>query len=128
MTATPPVDPQPQTDYARVGGGKAVAAVVDSFYRLVLADDRLAHFFTDTDMPSLKRHQTLLISQVMGGPAAYDGRELRAAHSGLDITPDHFNAVAGHLVTALGENGVPAEIVNRVVTAVGQTQPDVVTG
>ena len=32
-------------------------------------------------MVRLKRHQVALVSQVMGGPVAYEGRDLRAAHS-----------------------------------------------
>lgn len=128
MSAGMAAGQESQSDYARVGGGKAIAAVVERFYQLVLADERLEHFFTDTDISSLKRHQTLLISQVMGGPAEYNGRQLKQAHAGLDITADHFNAVAGHLVAALSENGVPPEIVDRVVSAVGETQPDIVTG
>lgn len=128
MNAAMPAGAEQQSDYARVGGGKAVAAVVDRFYQLVLNDPRLEHFFTDTDLPSLKRHQALLISQVMGGPAEYDGRQLSEAHAGMDITADHFNAVAEHLVTALTEHGVPPEIVDRVVCAVGATQPDIVAG
>jgi hemoglobin len=64
------------SDYQRIGGGAAVRAVVDRFYELVLGDPRLATFFADSNMPQLKRHQVLLISQVLGGPASYDGREL----------------------------------------------------
>lgn len=128
MTAESSTAEQVQSDYAKVGGGKAIAAVVERFYQLVLADERLGHFFTDTDMAGLKRHQTLLISQVMGGPAEYDGRELRDAHAGLDIAAGDFQAVAEHLVAALSEFDVPTEIIDRVVSAVGATQPDIVTG
>ncbi|MDE9364828.1 group 1 truncated hemoglobin [Luteipulveratus sp. YIM 133132] len=121
------VPAQTVSDYEAVGGGPAVKAVVNRFYELVVGDPDLAPFFAGIDMASLKRHQVLLVSQVMGGPAEYDGRELRAAHAELPIRPEHFAAVVGHLVAALQEFSVPAAIIDRVVAALGQTQPDIVT-
>lgn len=115
-----------QTDYELIGGGRAVAAVVDRFYELVLGDPQLAPFFVNTDMAKLKRHQVLLISQVMGGPADYDGRELREAHAGLNISNADFARVVTHLVTALQEAGVPAEVIGRVGAVLGGAEQDIV--
>jgi hemoglobin len=115
------------SDYDLIGGGPAVRAVVDRFYELVLADPELAPFFTDVDMAGLKRHQALLISQVLGGPAEYDGRDLRAAHADLPISPEDFKRVVTHLVTALEEAGVDQDVIGRVGASLAQTEPDIVT-
>lgn len=119
-------DIQMRSDYEAVGGGPAIAAVVDRFYGLVLADDSLRGYFDGVEMARLKRHQVALVSQVMGGPVEYTGRDLRAAHEGKGISSDDFGAVAGHLVTALTEAGVEPAIIDRTVTAVAGTQPDIV--
>jgi hemoglobin len=119
-------DPEARSDYEAVGGGPAIAAVVDLFYRLVLDDDRLRGYFDGVEMARLKRHQVALISQVMGGPVAYAGRDLRAAHQGMAISREDFGAVAVHLVTALTEAGVDPAIIDRVVTAIAGTEPDIV--
>lgn len=116
-----------QSDYDAVGGAPAIKAVVNRFYELVVGDPSLAPFFEGIDMTSLKRHQVLMVSQVMGGPAEYDGRELRAAHAEMPIRSEHFASVVEHLVAALHEFDVPQEIIDRVVAALGQTQPDIVT-
>lgn len=115
------------SDYDRIGGAAAVRTVVDRFYELILEDDRLDAYFTDTDLPRLKRHQVLLISQVLGGPLAYDGRDLRQAHAAMAITPEHFGLVVDHLVHALQEAGVDAEVIGRVAAILAQVEPDVVT-
>ena len=120
-------DHAPPSDYERIGGAPAVRAVVNRFYQLVLHDDRLAGFFTGVDMSRLKRHQAQMISQVMGGPVAYEGRELRSAHVDLGIRPSDFAAVVDHLVTALREAGAPPDVVGRVLEALSVTEPDVVT-
>ena len=117
---------QQTSDYALIGGGPAVTVVVDSFYEKVLADPALTGYFTDVDMTRLKRHQVLLVSQVLGGPAQYDGRDLGVAHAGLGITTDDFNKVVEHLVEALEGAGVPADVIGRVGAALGAAQPDIV--
>ncbi|SRR6266536_1961437 len=114
------------TDYDLIGGGRAVSAVVDRFYELVLADPQLAPFFTSSDMARLKRHQVLLVSQVMGGPADYAGRDLQDAHAGKNISSGDFGRVVVHLVTALQEAGVPAGIIDRVGVALGGTEKEIV--
>jgi hemoglobin len=114
------------SDYERVGGAPAIRAVVERFYQLVLGDEQLRSFFADTDMTQLKRHQVLLISQVLGGPASYDGRDLRTAHSGLAISSEDFGQVVDYLVQALVEAGVDEEIIERVADELAATEKDVV--
>ncbi len=114
------------SDYEAIGGGPAVTAVVDDFYRRVLADSALAPYFVGIDLPRLKRHQALLVSQVLGGPADYDGRTLAEAHGGLGIEQGEFDAVVGHLAAALTAAGVPDEIIGRAGAAVVATAPDIV--
>ncbi|MGI9824234.1 group I truncated hemoglobin [Agromyces sp. Marseille-Q5079] len=114
------------SDYTAVGGAPAITAVVNRFYDLVVADERLAGYFEGVEMVRLKRHQVALVSQVMGGPVEYEGRELRAAHEGMGISSDDFAVVVGHLVTALTEAGVPSEIIGRVGVALGGTEADIV--
>lgn len=127
MSSTTTTDHSTTSDYELVGGGPAVRAVVDSFYQLVLGDPLLAPLFEGVDMPRLKRHQALLVSQVMGGPAEYDGRELHQAHAGLEITDEHFDHVVEHLVAALQQAGVPDDVIGRVGAALGGTRSDIVT-
>ncbi|WP_433160072.1 group I truncated hemoglobin [Kribbella sp. CA-247076] len=115
------------SDYAAVGGGPAVASVVELFYQKVLGDPQLAGYFENTDLARLKRHQVQLVSQVMGGPVSYEGADLAEAHQGRGITGEDFGKVVVHLVHALEEHQVPADIVGRVVTALGATQADIIT-
>ena len=114
------------TDYEAVGGGPAVSIVVDDFYQRVQADPQLSHYFVGVDMPRLKRHQALLVGQVLGGPPDYDGRSLQDAHAGLGVTEGDFDLVVGHLAAALQAAGVPDAIIGRAGAAVVATKPDIV--
>ena len=115
------------SDYERVGGGPAVKAVVDRFYELVLADQDLVEYFDGTQIAQLKRHQVLLISQVLGGPANYDGRDLREAHAGMDIDREDYRKVVTYLVEAMIELRVAPDVIHRVRDALAATEQDVVT-
>ena len=117
----------PESDYIAVGGGPAVSAVVDLFYQRVLADPQLAGYFEGVDLVRLKRHQVQLVSQVMGGPTSYEGRELAAAHADRHITDEAFGRVVEHLIASLRAHSVPEDIIGRVVDALGATQGDIVT-
>ena len=66
-TDTTDAGESPDSHYDRVGGRPAIREVVERFYVRVLDDAELAPYFTDADMAQVKRHQVLLLSQVLGG-------------------------------------------------------------
>ncbi len=59
MRATADTDATPKTAtlYTRLGGAPAVRAAVDIFYDKMLADERVAGFFKDTNMQEQRAHQ-----------------------------------------------------------------------
>lgn len=116
-----------ESDYSRIGGGRAVSAVVDRFYDLILDDPQLSGYFVDTRMEHLKRHQVMLVSHLLGGPVEYDGRDLRTAHEGMAIGAADFDRVVTHLVTALNEAGVPDDVIGRLGASLGAAKADIVT-
>lgn len=105
------------TLYEKLGGKPAVEQVVDDFYKLVLADDTVSHFFSHTDMQKQRRHQTAFISFALGGPQ-YTGRSMEKAHGGLNLQPEHFDAIATHLSEALTMHHVPQEDINTILERV----------
>jgi len=99
---------------ALVGGSGAVRVAVDLLYSRLLAEPLVRHYFEDVDMPRLKRHQVLLLSELLGGPVRYTGRELAAAHAGLGITSEQYRCVLDHLRAVLEELEVDREGVAAV--------------
>jgi hemoglobin len=114
--------------YEQIGGEPAMAAAVEVFYRKVLADDRISHFFEDVDMERQAAKQKAFLTLVTGGPASYSGRDMRAGHAHLvkrGLNDVHFNAVAGHLKDTLEELGVPAPLVAQVLAIAESARTDV---
>ncbi|AUV81470.1 group 1 truncated hemoglobin [Salinigranum rubrum] len=102
----PTRDDETEPLYDRLGGRDGIAAVVETFYDRVLADERLHDYFEGMEMDDLRAHQTAFLSAVAGGPEDYSGREMRAAHATLNLDESDFDAVAGHLDEALAAHGV----------------------
>jgi len=114
--------------YDRLGGDAAVDAAVDIFYRKVLADDTISHFFDGIDMDEQRGKQKAFLAMVFGGPEQYSGRDLRTAHAPLvekGLDDSHFDAVAGHLDATLRELNVPDELIDEVMALAGGTRDDV---
>ncbi|MBN2623210.1 MAG: group 1 truncated hemoglobin [Acidimicrobiales bacterium] len=116
----------PASHYDRLGGAPAIREAVDRFYDLVLSDEELTPYFTDAAVPEVKRHQVLLLSQVLGGPASYEGRDLGEAHRGLGITDAHYDKVVGHLVSVLVELGADDDAIAAAAAVVAGVKPDIV--
>lgn len=113
--------------YDSIGGAPAVHAAVDDFYVRVLADPQLAPYFQDVDMRHLTSHQRAFIAAAVGGSEIYAGRDMAAAHAGLDITDGAFDAVVGHLVDTLAGLGVPGETIGQIGAALAPLRADIVT-
>lgn len=98
------------TLYEKLGGEKTIAAVVNEFYDRMIKDDKVSHFFKDTDMERLRRHQiTYFMSYALGGPNKYEGSTLRASHKGMNITHEQYEVAIQHLNGALRKFNVPLE-------------------
>ncbi|NNL56475.1 MAG: group 1 truncated hemoglobin [Pseudomonadales bacterium] len=111
--------------YENIGGAAAVDAAVDIFYRKVLSDDLISGFFDSVDMDGMRTKQKSFLTMVFGGPNEYTGADMRAAHKHLDLNVDHFNAVAGHLVSTLQELNVAQADIDEVVKIALSVEDDV---
>ncbi|MEU8363282.1 group 1 truncated hemoglobin [Nonomuraea sp. NPDC048882] len=114
--------------FDQIGGASAVSAVVDEFYRRVVADPGLAGYFTGTDLDKLKAHQRSFVAAALGGPQEYRGRTMGEAHTGLAITGEAFDAVVGHLAGALTHCGVPQETITMIAGALAPLRDQIVDG
>jgi methyl-accepting chemotaxis protein len=115
-----------QSLYEQLGGQAALTAVVEQFYERVLADPLLVPFFARVNMPRLRKRQVQFFAQALGGPVAYKGRDMGAAHRNLAITQEHFDRVAGHLSDTLAALGVSQTLIDQVVALVSPLQEDIV--
>lgn len=117
-----------ETLFERIGGEPSVEAAVDLFYRKVLEDERINHFFVNTSMDRLIAKQKTFFIMAMGGPNEYTGMDLRAAHAHLvakGLNDSHFDAVMEHLGATLRELDVPNDLISEAAALVEGARADV---
>ena len=120
-----------KTLYQRLGGKKAITAVVDEFFGRVSADSRINGYFKNTasDPKRLAHFKLNLVDQICeasGGPCKYKGKDMKTAHAGMGITDMDFNALVEDLVGALDKFKVGAQEKNDLLGALGPMKKDIV--
>ena len=70
-------------------------------------------------------HQSKFISFALGGPKQYTGKSMAKAHEGMNLQPEHFNAIATHLHDALAHFGVEEADIDTALTKVASLKDDI---
>jgi hemoglobin len=120
--------PPPVTLYDRLGGEAGLNAVLDDFIANVGADDRIAKYFADTNLPRFKKRLGEQLCAAAGGPCAYTGQQMRAAHPpSMGVTEAAFNALIEDLVRSLNKFKVPAKEQAELLGLLDPMKPDIVS-
>ena len=120
--ATPPA-----TAYEAIGGAPTVRSAVDRLYFWISRDDDLFNaYFRDVNLGALKAHMVALLSQTLGGPKTYTGREMHEAHAGLAIRPEHYDRVVDYVEAALLVEHCPRPILHVVQGVLASLKPAIV--
>ncbi|ADE11455.1 group I truncated hemoglobin [Sideroxydans lithotrophicus] len=117
-----------QSIYQQLGGEAAVNAAVDIFYRKVLKDARISHFFEGVDMERQAAKQKAFLTMAFGGPHNYTGEDMRRGHAHLvkqGLNDSHFNAVMENLGATLMELKVPGHLITQCAAIAESTRKDV---
>ncbi len=119
--------------YERLGGAYAIAGAVD-----VLVDRLFAHVLVNSNAgvhahhgdaanaPGYKFLVTAWSIEAAGGPKCYLGRDMVAAHDGLDIDTAGFDAVAMEIRATLMFLGVPERERDEFNAIIESYRPQVV--
>jgi hemoglobin len=124
--AQPPAAAAPKSLYERLGGQPAIEAVVDEFIKRVAADKRINGRFVNTDIPRLRGLLVDFVCAATGGPCKYTGRDMRAAHAGMQLVDEEFGALVEDLVGALDKFNVPKAEKDQLLGALGPLGKEIV--
>ena len=126
IAAISPATAQEASLYQRLGGYKAIVAVVDDFVGNVAADRRINRFFASANVPRLKQSLVDQICAAAGGNCIYTGRDMKSAHAGMGIRSRDFNALVGDLTKTLRKFKVPAKEQGQLLAVLGPMKKDIV--
>lgn len=132
--------------YERLGGEPGIAKIVDDFLARALQDPRVnwqRHGITQggfslqrnqsvtwnassANLAGLKKHIAQFFSLASGGPARYDGKEMKSTHANLHITNAEFDAAVGDLKASLDKIGIQNQEQKELLAIVESTRPQIV--
>lgn len=96
-----------QSLYQRLGGSPAITAVVEDAVGNITADRRINGRFTSAGSLHVTQNLADLVCMRTGGPCTYAGRDMSAAHEGMNIRDDEFDALVEDVVKSLDKFKVP---------------------
>lgn len=114
-----------ETLYQRLGGAERIAAIVEESIDRHAVNPVLAPRFRGKDLPHLKRLGTQFFCAGIGGPQQYEGRDLRAAHAGMNVSEQEFLETVDDIVAALESHGVAQAETGEVVAILYSLKGDV---
>jgi hemoglobin len=115
------------TLFADMGGKAGIDKLVDVFVDNYLADPRVKATFDESNMDRVRAKMKEQFCMVAGGPCAYTGHSMEAAHKGLHLTNADFNAVVENLQDAMDTCGIAFSVQNRFLARMAPMEHQVVT-
>jgi hemoglobin len=133
--------------FERLGGQQGVALIVEDWVNRAIADPRVnwerkgvkrgGFGFnrgesvewpnTPENGTKMKKHIAQFITLSTGGAPTYEGKEMKAAHSGMQISNDEFEAAIGDLKASLDNLRVGTEEQKELLAVIESTRPQVVS-
>lgn len=134
--------------YDRIGGEPGISKIVDDFVTRAMQDPRVnwqrkgakpSGFFSFrkksafTWTPSaenvalLKKHMAQFFALAAGGPAHYEGKDMKSAHANAFITNAEFDAAVGDLKASLDKLQIGNREQKELLAIVESTRPQIVT-
>ncbi len=114
--------------YDRLGGQRAIVAVVDDFIARVGADDRIKLRFANTNLDKLKLLLVEFVCMATGGPCKYTGQDMETSHAGMEVVDEEFTALVEDLSATLDKLNVGAKEKGELLGALGPLKPTIVIG
>ncbi len=133
--------------FDRLGGEQGITAIVEDFTPRLLQDPRVnfqrsgmkprgallrgkqsvAWNPTPENLARLKTHLVQFITLASGGPAHYDGKDMKSTHADMRISNPEFDAAIGDIKASLDKLQVPNKEQKELLAIIESTRPEIVT-
>ena len=89
--------------FARLGGTGGMQAIASGLGTRIAADARINPLFADSDLKAFETNFGKFLGGLCGGPALYQGPDMKTVHTGLGIADAQFDAMIEDLGAVLDE-------------------------
>ena len=97
--------------FERLGGEHGISTIVDNTVENHMNNPNInTRFLPYKDKPEqlavIKQHTIDFFSAGSGGPSIYKGRDMTAAHTGMNISPEEYMHAIDDIFAALDKNNI----------------------
>src|SRR5262249_24011310 len=78
---------------------------------------------TPDNVAALKKHMVQFLALATGGPAQYEGKEMKAAHANMQISNPEFEAAVGDIKASLDKLQVPNKEQKEFLAIIESARP-----
>ena len=115
------------TLYQRLGEAQGIARLVDDVMAAHLANPLIkARFENIKDMERTKRMAREFFGAGSGGPAPYTGKDMLAAHKGMNISEQEYTAATDDILGAMDKHKFDEETKNDVAAILGSLKGNII--
>lgn len=93
--------------FERLGGSIGITNIASDVVDNHLANKAIATRFAQSDVADMKNAAATFFIAGTGGPDVYKGKDMLAAHKGMNISAAEFMAVLDDSLAALAKNNIP---------------------
>ena len=93
--------------YERLGGTEGITQIASDVVDNHMSNALINTRFANSDVAALKNAAATFFIAGTGGPDVYKGKDLLAAHKGMNISAEEFMSVLDDSLKALEKNNIP---------------------
>ena len=112
--------------FERLGSIEGITNIANDVIENHLANKAIATRFANSDVLKLKNAAATFFISGTGGPDVYKGKDLLAAHKGMNISAVEFMAVLDDALAALKKNNIGQREQEEVLFVLYSMRPQIV--
>ncbi|MDF1693734.1 MAG: group 1 truncated hemoglobin [Zhongshania sp.] len=115
-----------QSLFERLGGNKGITALTSDLVDNHLANPAIANRFMNSDVATVKNAAAMFMIAGTGGENNYKGKDMLAAHRGMNISALEFMAVLDDALVALDQSKIGQREQEEVLFILYSMRSDIV--
>ena len=114
-----------RTLYEDLGGKEKIEEFVDRFIEQIGYNPLIIHQFENIDLEQFRRNSIAHTCHIADGPCEYNGRHMKEAHDGLNVTEEEFNSSTDSMIEAMKQTGWSVDLRNRLLERLSKFRDEV---
>ena len=116
-----------KTLYERIGGEPKVRAIVEDIWNNHSANPIVKDRFAKSNPGYVKQMVFEIFAAATGATdVKYNGKDMKSAHAGMNISEMEFNAVVDDVLAACASHGVEQQELNEILAILWSVRKDIV--